>query len=118
MIINKRELINKIHTIEGLRTDEKSALVELLTSARNMDSFKSKRLDFYANAQYPLIMKQQSINDSVIKYVFGVTGKDFNNTKVGIASLQKGELIIKEDTMPLLGISGKNYKKIKVTHLI
>lgn len=114
MIINKRELINKIHTIEGLRTDEKSALVELLTSARNMDSFKSKRLDFYANAQYPLIMKQQSINDSVIKYVFGVTGKDFNR----IAPLQKGELVIKEDTMPLLGISGKNYKKIKVTHLI
>lgn len=118
MIINKRELINKIHTIEGLRTDEKSALVQLLISSRNMDSFKSKHLDFYANAQYPLIMKQQSINDSVIKDIRGVIGKDFNDIKTEIASFQKGELIIKDGTMALLCISGKNYKKIKVTHLI
>lgn len=32
-----------------------------------MDSFKSKYFDFYANAQYPLIMKQQTIADSVVK---------------------------------------------------
>ena len=37
MNINKQELINKIHTIDGLSADEKSALVELLTPARNMD---------------------------------------------------------------------------------
>ena len=49
---------------------------------------------------------------------FGTHIKDFNDIKSEIASLQKGELIIKDDTMALLGISGKNYKKIKVTHLI
>jgi len=41
-----------------------------------MDSYKSEYFDFYANAQYPLIMKQQSINDSVIKDLFGVSGKE------------------------------------------
>ena len=92
--------------------------LSIILATQNMDSFKSKHFDFYANAQYPLIMKQQSINDSVIKDIFGVTGKDFNDIKSEIASLQKGELIIKDDTMALLGISGKNYKKIKVTHLI
>lgn len=92
--------------------------LSIILATQNMDSFKSKHFDFYANAQYPLIMKQQSINDSVIKDIFGVTGKDFTDIKAEIASLQKGELIIKDDTMSLLGISGKNYKKIKVTHLI
>lgn len=92
--------------------------LSIILATQNMDSFKSKHFDFYANAQYPLIMKQQSINDSVIKDIFGVTGKDFTDIKSEIASLQKDELIIKDDTMALLGISGKNYKKIKVTHLI
>ena len=98
--------------------DEAHYMLDFDNQPQNMDSFKSKHFDFYANAQYPLIMKQQSINDSVIKDIFGVTGKDFNDIKSEIASLQKGELIIKDDTMALLGISGKNYKKIKVTHLI
>ena len=31
----------------------------------------SKHFDFYANAQYPLIMKQQTINDAVLKDLFG-----------------------------------------------
>ena len=38
--------------------------------------------------------------------------------KSEIAALQKGELIIKDTTLAALGISGKSYKKITVTHLI
>lgn len=34
MNINKQELINKIHTIDGLSADEKSALVELLNTRK------------------------------------------------------------------------------------
>jgi len=68
--------------------------------------------------QYTLLMKQQSINDSVIKDLFGVTSKDFQDIKAAIATLQKGELIIQDDTMRLLGLDTKNYKKIKVNHLI
>ena len=83
-----------------------------------MDSFKSKYFDFYANAQYPLIMKQQTIVDSVIKDIFGVSGRDFQKIKQAIAGLQKGELIIKDNTLAELGLSNKVYKKIKVTHLV
>jgi hypothetical protein len=47
-----------------------------------------------------------------------LSGRDFQEIKSDIASLQKGELIIKGTTLATLGISGKSYKKIKVTHLI
>ena len=83
-----------------------------------MDSFKGKYFDFYANAQYPLIMKQQTIADSVVKDFFGVLGRDYQEIKQAIAGLQKGELIIKDNTLAELGLSNKVYKKIKVTHLI
>ena len=84
---------------------------------QNMDDFKSRSFDFYANAQYPLIMKQQSISDTVLKDLFGISGKEFNDLKAAIAALQKGELIIKDNTATILGI-GNKWKKIKVTHLI
>lgn len=91
--------------------------LSIILATQNMDSYKSNHFDFYANAQYPLIMKQQSINDSVIKDLFGVSGKDFNEIKEAIAGLKKGELIIKNPTAIALGM-GKKFKKIKVRHLI
>lgn len=91
--------------------------LSIILATQNMDSFKSEYFDFYANAQYPLIMKQQSINDGVIKDLFGVSGKDFQEIKEAIAGLQKGELIIKNPTAIALGM-GKKYKKIRVEHLI
>jgi hypothetical protein len=91
--------------------------LSIILATQNMDSYKSEYFDFYANAQYPLIMKQQSINDSVIKDLFGVSGKEFQEIKEAIAGLQKGELIIKNPTAIALGM-GKKYKKIKVRHLI
>jgi hypothetical protein len=91
--------------------------LSIILATQNMDSFKSDYFDFYANAQYPLIMKQQSINDGVIKDLFGVSGNEFNEIKQAIAGLQLGELIIKNPTAIALGI-GKKYKKIKVRHLI
>lgn len=106
------------HPLRNLIAVGRNKGLSIILATQNMDSFKSKHFDFYANAQYPLIMKQQSITDSVIKDLFGVAGKEFQEIKNAIASLQKGELIIKDNTMSLLGIMGKNYKKIKVTHLI
>jgi energy-coupling factor transporter ATP-binding protein EcfA2 len=91
--------------------------LSIILATQNMDSYKSEYFDFYANAQYPLIMKQQSVNDGVIKDLFGVSGKDFLEIKEAIAGLQKGELIIKNPTAITLGM-GKKYKKIKVRHLI
>ena len=92
--------------------------LSIIFATQNMDSYKSKFFDFYANAQYPLIMKQQTISDGIIKDLFGVSGKEFLEIKSAIAGLQKGELIIKDSTMITLGLGGKPYKKIKVTHLI
>lgn len=91
--------------------------LSIILATQNMDSFKSEYFDFYANAQYPLIMKQQSINDSVIKDLFGVSGAEFQEIKQAIAGLQKGELIIKNPTAIALGM-GKKFKKIQVRHLI
>ncbi len=91
--------------------------LSIILATQNMDSYKSEYFDFYANAQYPLIMKQQSINDAVIKDLFGVSGKEFQEIKEAISSLKKGELIIKNPTAITLGM-GKKYKKIKTSHLI
>lgn len=85
-----------------------------------MSSFSiktNKNFDYYANAQYPLIMKQQTINDQVIKDVFGVSGSDLQEIRSEIAMLQKGELIQKDNLMAAMGL-GKSWKKVKVTHLI
>ena len=91
--------------------------LSIILATQNMDSYKSDYFDFYANAQYPLIMKQQSINDGVIRDLFGVSGSEFQEIKGAIAGLQKGELIVKNPTAIALGM-GKKYKKIKVRHLI
>jgi energy-coupling factor transporter ATP-binding protein EcfA2 len=91
--------------------------MSIILATQNMDAYKSKHFDFYANAQYPLIMKQQSINDGVLKDMYGVAGNELMEIKQAIAGLQKGELIIKNNDAILMGI-GKKYKKIMVRHLI
>ena len=91
--------------------------MSIILATQNMESFKSKYFDFYANAQYPLIMKQQQQNDSVIKDLFGVSGGTLQEIKQAIAGLQKGELITRDAANMALGI-GKPWQKIKVTHLI
>jgi hypothetical protein len=91
--------------------------MSIILATQNMESYKSKYFDFYANAQYPLIMKQQSIADTVIKDLFGVSGNEYNDLKEAITALKLGEMIIRNPTASDLGI-GKKYKKVKVRHLI
>ena len=91
--------------------------LRIILATQNMESFKSKHFDFYANAQYPLIMKQQTISDQVIRDIFGVNQKELQEIRSAISGLAKGELIIKDPNAFALGI-GKKYKKIRVTHLI
>ena len=91
--------------------------LSIILATQNMASVQSKHFDFYANAQYPLIMKQQTISDAVIKDLFGVSGRELQEIRSEIAGLQKGELIIKDQMAFALDL-GKKYKKIKVTHLI
>ena len=91
--------------------------LSIILATQNMASYKSRFFDFYANAQYPLIMKQQTIDDRVIRDLFGVSGNELQDIRTAIAGLQKGELIIK-DQMALALVVGSKYKKINVTHLI
>lgn len=91
--------------------------LSIILATQNMDSYKSRYFDFYANAQYPLIMKQQSISDTVIKDLFGVSGREFYSIKEAISGLALGELILKDSTSIALGL-GKKYKKVKVSRLI
>ena len=91
--------------------------LSIILATQNMASFKSKHFDFYANAQYPLIMKQQTIDNQVIKDLFGADNTELQDIRAAIAGLKIGELIIKNQTAFDLGL-GKKYKKINVTHLI
>lgn len=91
--------------------------MSIILATQNMESFKSKYFDFYANAQYPLIMKQQQQNDNVLRDLFAVSGNALIDLKQAIAGLEKGELITKDPDNMSLGI-GKHWQKIKVTHLI
>lgn len=91
--------------------------MSIILATQNMEDFKSRSIDFYANAQYPLIMKQQQQNDAVLKDLFGVTGQQLSELKQAITHLQKGELITK-DSMAIALDLGNHWKKIKVTHLI
>ena len=62
-------------------------------------------------------MRQQSINDSVIRDLYGASPSELLEIKQAIAGLQKGELIIKNNDAIALGI-GKKFKKIMVRHII
>jgi hypothetical protein len=91
--------------------------LSLILATQNMEAYKSEYFDFYANAQYPLIMKQQTFNDKIIKDLFGVSGNEFQEIKNEVGNLRKGEVILKNSTASKLGL-GKKYKKIKVSHII
>jgi hypothetical protein len=91
--------------------------ISIILATQNMADFKSRGFDFYANAQYPLIMRQQTIDDKVIKDLFGVNGQELADIRAAIGSLKKGELIVKDQMAVTLGM-GSKYKKINITHLI
>ena len=105
------------HPLRNLIAVGRNKGLSIILATQNMAQFQSKHFDFYANAQYPLIMKQQTISDSVIKDLFGVSGRELQEIRTAIAGLQKGELIIKDANAFLLDL-GKKFKKLKVTHLI
>ena len=91
--------------------------LSIILATQNMGSYKSRHFDFYANAQYPLIMKQQTINNPVIKDLYGANNKELSEIRSAIAGLNLGELIIKDSSAFELGI-GKKYKKVRVSRVI
>ncbi len=88
--------------------------MSIILATQNMDSYRSKYFNFYTNAQYPLIMKQQTINDSVLRDLYGLNQREMQELRQDIASLGKGELLIKNQDAYQLGM-GKKWKKITVS---
>lgn len=80
--------------------------LSVILATQNMADFENKEH-----------LKQQTIDDKVIKDLFGVSSSELSEIRSAIAGLQKGELIIKDQMAFALGM-GSKYKKIHVTHLI
>jgi hypothetical protein len=62
-------------------------------------------------------MKQQTINDSVLRDLYGLSARELQELRQDIAGLARGELLIKNQDAYLLGM-GKKWKKINVTRII
>ena len=80
--------------------------LSVILATQNMADFENKEH-----------LKQQTIDDKVIKDLFGVSGSELSEIRSAIAGLQKGGLIIQDQMAFALGM-GSKYKKIHVTHLI
>lgn len=91
--------------------------LSIILATQNMAAFKSSSFDYYANAQYPLLMKQQTIEDKTIKDLFGVSGGELQELREVIAGLGKGEVLLKDNNAIILGI-GKKWKKILLRRVI
>lgn len=91
--------------------------LSIILATQDMSHYRSDKFDFLSNAQYPMVMKQQSQNDSILKGLFGVSGNELSQLKSEVSGLQKGEVIMKDADNVLLGI-GKKWKKIKLNKVI
>lgn len=118
-------IIDEAHYMLGFKNEPLKHLIavgrnkgmSIILATQSMDTFKNDYFDFYANAYYPIIMKQQTINSSILSGLFGTSARETAEVKQVVSDLQLGELIIKDNDSAKLGL-GKRYKKIKVTHLI
>lgn len=91
--------------------------MSIILATQNMESYKSEFFDFYANAYYPMIMRQQQVNRQIVSGLFGGNSSETNEICQEISNLQLGEMLMKDNEAAALGM-GKRWKKIKVTHLI
>lgn len=90
--------------------------LSIILATQNMESFRSDYFDFYANAEYPLIMRQQTMNDRVLRDLFGLSGQEFARLKEAISTLKKGEVILRTGSSNLT--SSRKFRKIALTHLV
>ena len=92
--------------------------LSIILATQSLDAYQSEHFNFLTNAQYPLLMKQQTVSDRLLKDVFGVSaGTELTELKQALNDLQKGEMLIKNPNAAALGV-GRRFKKIQVTHLI
>jgi hypothetical protein len=90
--------------------------MSIILASQDMSSFKTDHFDFYQNAYFPIIMRQQQVNTSIVSGLFGGNTRESSEICQIISNLQLGEAIVKNNNFELLG--GKRYKKFKVTKMI
>lgn len=91
--------------------------MSIILASQDMTSFRTDHFDFYQNAYFPIIMRQQQVNDGIVSKLFGGDNRETKEVLQTISNLQLGEAIVKNNEYDLLGM-GKRYKKIKVAKMI
>ena len=91
--------------------------MSIILASQDMSSFKTDHFDFYQNAYFPIIMRQQQVNTNIVSKLFGGNNRESAEICQIISNLQLGEAIVKNNEYELLGM-GQRYKKIKVTKMI
>lgn len=91
--------------------------MSVILASQDMSSFKTDHFDFYQNAYFPIIMRQQQVNDGIVTKLFGGDSRETKEVLQVISNLQLGEAIVKNNEFDLLGM-GKRYKKITVAKMI
>ena len=91
--------------------------MSIILASQDMSSFKTDHFDFYQNAYFPIIMRQQQVNTGIVSGLFGGNNKESAEICQIISNLELGEAIVKNNEFAQLGM-GKRYKKIKVTKMI
>ena len=105
------------HPLRNLVAVGRNKGMSVILASQDMSSFKTDHFDFYQNAYFPIIMRQQQVNDGIVSKLFGGDSKETKEVLQVISNLQLGEAIVKNNDFDLLGM-GKRYKKIKVTKMI
>lgn len=90
--------------------------MSIILASQDMSSFKTDHFDFYQNAYFPIIMRQQQVNTNIVSGLFGGNSRESSEICQIISNLQLGEAIVKNNEYDILG--GKRYKKIKVSKMI
>ena len=90
--------------------------MSIILATQDMSNFKTDYFDFYQNAYFPIIMRQQQVNNGIVSGLFGGSSSETKEILQVISNLQLGEAIVKNNEYEILG--GKRFKKIKVTKMI
>ena len=84
--------------------------MSIILASQDMNSFKTEHFDFYVNAYFPIIMRQQQINTTIISGLFGGNSNETKEIYQEISNLKLGEAIIKNNEFDGYGeYRSKNY---------
>ncbi len=90
--------------------------MSVILATQDMADFSTKNYNYYQNAYYPIIMKQNQVDEKLIRTIFGASQNETKGIVQAINNLQMGEMLMKNHDHEITG--GRRYKKIKVDKVI